>query len=361
MPSQQEVKWSQLKVGVIVLISVVLLCSLLFLMTSTSGMGVFTKKLIVTTYFQNSGGLKTGAPVELEGVTIGEVTHVVIVTDPARKLTPVKLVMKIDPKYLSDLHEDSLASLATVGVLGDTVVDISSETATGPELKTGDELRTVNAPNLQDVVKASQGTIESVNLILAKLDKIMDTLQTGQGTAGKLINDPVLYNEATSTVQQLHTLTVNLNSGKGSMGKLLRDDELYDHLNDTAAKLDSIATHLNGGKGSAGKLLTDDKLYDNLNSTLAHANSLLAEADAGKGSLGILIKDPAFANKLNDTVDKLDTLLGNVNSGKGSLGKFATDDAAYTNLNKLLVSSNDLVKAIRTDPKKYLTIHMRIF
>jgi len=361
MPSQQEVKWSQLKVGIIVMISVLLLCALLFLMTSTSGMGVFTKKLVVTTYFQNSGGLKTGAPVELEGVTIGEVTHVVIVTDPARKLTPVKLVMKLDPRYHSDLHKDSLASLATIGVLGDTVVDISSETATGPELQTGDELKTVNAPNLQDVVKASQGTIESVNLILAKLDKIVDTVQRGQGSAGKLINDPALYNEATATVEQLHRLTADLNSGKGSAGKLLRDDALYDHLNDTAAKLDKIATQLSGGKGSAGKLLTDDQLYDNLNGTLAHANSLLAEADAGKGSLGILIKDPAFANKLTATVDKLDLLLGNVNSGKGTLGKLATDDAAYTNLNKLLTSSTDLVTAIRADPKKYLTIHMRIF
>jgi len=361
MPSQQEVKWSQLKVGVIVLVSVMLLCTLLFLMTSTKGMGVFSKKLTVTTYFDNSGGVKVGAPVELEGVTIGEVTHVEITTDPKRKLTPVKLIMKLDPRYHLDLRKDSLASLATVGVLGDTVVNISSQTATGPELQTGDELKTINSPSIQDVVKASQGTIESVNMILAKLDKITDTIEKGQGTAGKLINDPALYNEATATVTQLHTLTVNLNSGKGSMGKLIHDDELYDRLNDTAAKLDAIAAHLSAGKGSAGKLLTDDQLYDNLNSTLKHANSILAEADAGKGSLGILIKDPAFANKLTATVDKLDLLLSNVNSGKGTLGKLATDDAAYNNLNNLLTSSTDLVKTIRSDPKKYLTIHLKIF
>jgi phospholipid/cholesterol/gamma-HCH transport system substrate-binding protein len=64
---------------------------------------------------------------------------------------------------------------------------------------------------------------------------------------------------------------------------------------------------------------------------------------------------------LTDTVDKLDTLLGGVNSGKGTLGKLATDDAAYTNLNKLLSSSTDLVTTIRSDPKKYLTIHLKIF
>ena len=37
MPSQQEVKWSQLKVGVIVLVSMALLTTLLFLMTKRVG------------------------------------------------------------------------------------------------------------------------------------------------------------------------------------------------------------------------------------------------------------------------------------------------------------------------------------
>ena len=58
MPSQQEVKWSQLKVGIIVLISTALLCILLFLMTSASGMSLFSKKLTVTTYFENAAGLQ---------------------------------------------------------------------------------------------------------------------------------------------------------------------------------------------------------------------------------------------------------------------------------------------------------------
>jgi phospholipid/cholesterol/gamma-HCH transport system substrate-binding protein len=361
MPSQQEVKWSQLKVGLIVLIAVALLSTLLFLMTSASGMGLFSKKLTVTTYFENSAGLKTGAPVNLEGVTIGEVKRVRISTDPKRKLTPVYVEMKLDPKFAASLYADSTASLSTVGVLGDTVIDINSQVATGPLLKDGDEMKTLETPNLTDVVKASQGTVESLNVILAKMNRIVDNIQSGQGSVGKLINDPVLYDKATKTVDEMHTLAVNLNSGKGSVGKLMNDDQLYDRLNDAAGKLDTIATNLSAGKGSAGKLLNDDKLYDNLNSTLGHANSVLAAADSGKGSIGMLLNDPTFANKLNDTVTKLDLLLSNVNEGKGTLGKLATDDAAYANLNTLLTSSNDLVAAIRTDPKKYLTIHMKIF
>jgi phospholipid/cholesterol/gamma-HCH transport system substrate-binding protein len=321
MPSQQEVKWSQLKVGIIVTISIVLLCTLLFLMTSASGMGLFSKKLIVTTYFDNSSGLKPGAPVDLQGVTVGEVTKVEISSDPSRRLTPVLVVMKLDPKYHRSLHKDSTASLPTNGVLGDTVVEITSKGATGPELQTGDVIPTKGGVGINDVVESTQNAIASLNVTLGKLDAIVTDIKNGHGTAGKFVEDPQLYNEATATIHELHTLSVDLNSGKGSAGKLLHDDELYNHLNATAANLDSISSKLSGGKGSAGKLLTDDALYNNLNSTLAHANSVLAEADAGKGSLGILLKDPAFANKLNDTVDKLDVLLTGVNTGKGTLGK----------------------------------------
>ena len=361
MPSQQEVKWSQLKVGVIVLISVVLLSGLLFLMTSASGMDFFSHKITVTSYYQNSAGLQVGAAVHLEGVTIGQVTAVQVSMDPKRKLTPVRVVMKIDPRYHASLRTDSKASLSTVGVLGDTVVDINSQTAVGPELKDGDELQTLAAPNLTEVIRSSQGTVESLNVILAKVNGIVDSIQKGNGSVGKLINDPGLYDRASTTVNELQMLTQNLNSGKGTMGKLMRDPQLYDRLNDTATKLDAIATALQAGKGTAGKLLTDDSLYTNLNSTVKHANSLLAEADAGKGALGLVAKDPAFAKKLNHTVTELDQILTNVNGGKGTLGKLAKDDAAYTNLNKLLMSSDDLVGAIRKDPKKYLTIRLKVF
>ena len=60
-------------------------------------------------------------------------------------------------------------------------------------------------------------------------------------------------------------------------------------------------------------------------------------------------------------MSQVDTLIAGVNQGKGTLGKLANDDQAYTNLNKLLTASTDLVTTIRQDPKKYLTIHMKIF
>jgi phospholipid/cholesterol/gamma-HCH transport system substrate-binding protein len=361
MPSQQEVRWSQLKIGVIVLVSLMVLTVLLFLMTSASGLGIFSKSLTVTAHLPNAAGLKSGGAVTLEGVTIGEVKSVTVTAAPDHKLTPVLVVMKIDSKYQPSLHVDSKASISTVGVLGDTVMDINSEFATGSPLKDGDEIQTLAAPSIPEVIKSSQGAIEQLNVVLSKINSVVADIQAGKGSVGQLLTNPELYNKATKAIDQLNTLEASLNQGRGSAGKFLTDESMYNSLNDTAAKLDEIATSLNGGKGSGGKLLKDDKLYDNLNSAIAHANSLLAEADAGRGGLGILTKDPAFAKNLNDTVANVNTLVTNINAGKGTLGKFATDDKAYTNLNLLLTQSTELVTAVRKDPKQYLVIHLKIF
>jgi phospholipid/cholesterol/gamma-HCH transport system substrate-binding protein len=361
MPSQQEVRWSQLKVGLIVLVASVVLVALLFLMTSSAGLGILSHKLTVTTYFENSAGLKPGAAVNLQGVTIGTVKTVTVVATPERKLTPVRVVMKLNEKYSEELKKDSKASLTTIGVLGDTVVDINSQFAVGPPLRDGDELKTLETPSLTDVVKAGQGTIESLNVILAKMNTIVDNLQSGKGSIGQLINSPDLYNKLNGTVDELHKLTINLNQGKGTIGKLVSDETLYNRLNDTTAKLDNIATELDSGKGTAGKLLKDPALYDNLNSTLKHANSLMADADAGKGGVGLLLKDPHFRQQLDDTFTQVNHLVTGVNQGRGTLGKLATEDTLHTNMNNLLTNSSDLVTAVRQNPKKYLTIHLKIF
>ena len=362
MPSQQEVRWSQLKIGVIVLVSVVILTTLLFLMTSSSGLGFFSRKLTVTTYFENSAGLKVGAAVNLEGVTIGTVKTITVVTSAERKLTPVQVVMKLDSKYQSSLRTDSTAALTTVGVLGDTVVDINSQTATGPELRDGDELKTLETPSIQDVVKASQGTIESLNVVLAKLNTVVDNMQSGKGSFGQLLTNPDLYNKLVAAADDVHQITVKMNNNDNTVGKFFNDNaEMYNRMNDAIGRVDDITKNLQSGKGSAGKMLTDETLYNNLNQSLANLNAILADAEAGKGSAGMLLKDPTFAKTLNDAVTKTDALVTAINEGKGTLGKLATDDAMYTNLNKLLTESTTLVTIIRQDPKKYLTIHMRIF
>lgn len=361
MPSQQEVRWSQLKVGVLVLVSLALLIVFLFIMTSASGLATFERKVTARSYFTNSQGIKAGAPVNLEGVTVGTVEAIHLVTDPARKLTPVEVIMKLSPRYQDRLHTDSTASLSTTGFIGDTVVELNSETATGPVLRSGQELKTTEEPSLASFMKSGQDTLGQLNVTIGKLNQVVDGLQNGDGTAGQLLKNPALYNQATATLTQLRELSTDLNRGRGSAGKLLTDDSLYNRLNDAAGRLDTLATNLNSGQGTAGKLLTDPTLYNNLNDTLSRTNSLLAQVDRGQGTMGLLFKDQAMAHRVNDSVTQLDTMLTGINAGKGTVGQLVTNDSAYNNLNVLLQNASQLAVMLRTDPKKYLTIHMKIF
>lgn len=361
MPSQQEVRWSQLKVGILVIVSLILLTFFLFIMTSGNGFSAFERKLTAVTYFDNSQGVKVGAPVTLEGVPVGEVKAVRISTDPARKHTPVQVLLKLDPKFQDRLHADTRAALSTTGVIGDTVVELNSESASGPELQDGNELRTVELPSIATFMKAGQGTLDQLNGTIAKLDKVVDGMQRGQGSVGQLLTNRELYDQAEATVRELHLLAANLNNGRGSAGRLLHDETLFNHLNAAAANLDTLTANLNSGKGSAGKLLHDDTLYNNLNQAVSRTNSLLTQVDEGKGTMGVLFKNQGMANRLDDSITQLDRLLQGVNAGKGTVGQLMTNDAAYKNLNTLMTESSALVTMIRQDPKKYLVIRLKIF
>jgi phospholipid/cholesterol/gamma-HCH transport system substrate-binding protein len=358
VPSQQEVQWSQLKVGVLVLVALSALTALVFLMSGNTG-GFWSGKITVRSYFENSAGLKIGAPVNLEGVTIGNVKSVRIV--PERKLTPVEVTMRISKKYASALHSDSKSSLETIGVLGDTVVDINSKFATGGPLQDGTELQTTETPNLSDVIKSSQGTIEQLNTILAKVDNLVDALNSGKGSIGQLINNPDLYNKAVGTLNEMQQLVDEIGNGKGSIGKLIADDTLYNRANSTVGKLENIANQLDEGKGTVGKLLKDDTLYNNFRESSQNLNQLLKDVNAGKGSIGILAKDPNFAQKLNDTVTKMDSILNRVDNGEGTIGQLMRNRSLYDHSDEMIQNTNNLITAVRQNPKKYLTIRLKIF
>ncbi len=129
MPSRKEIQWSQLKVGALVLVAIAVLIGLIFLVGRSTG-GLFSPKLVLRSYFANAAGLKNGAPVTLEGVTIGNVIKIGVV--PRAQPAPVEVTMRVGGEYVRDLHTDSTTSIAQAGVLGDSYVDIDSTNASGP-------------------------------------------------------------------------------------------------------------------------------------------------------------------------------------------------------------------------------------
>ena len=349
------------------------LAILVFLISGTSGL--FTHKITLVAYFDNAEGLRSGQPVDLQGVAIGNVTGVHVV--PGRPQSPVQVTMKINSKYAEfirlgvknkkgEIENASIATIQTAGVLGESFIDVDSSKIDptkpmGPAAHDGAELPPGNAPGYQDVIKSSQTTLQRVDTLLLQASDILKQVQQGNGTLAQFINDPTTINKINGILNQVQGLLNDVNNGKGTIGKFFADDSLYRKANDTVDKVDRLIDEINRGEGSLGKFVKDDSLYNNANQTLAKANKFMDDIQAGHGAAGKLFKDEDFARKLHNTINKLSALADRLDAGQGTAGRFLQDPSIYNNTDQLLIETRTLVKAIRENPKKYLTIHFRVF
>ncbi len=359
MPSQKQLKWSQLRVGITVIVATLTLAFLLFLMSGTSGL--FTRRITLKSYFDNAQGIRKGAPVRLNGVDIGNVTNILIVPDKDKQQTPVEVVMRVSTKYNYAIHRDSMTSLETAGVLGETFLDIDSLQALGPLARDGDTLQTQGHPDFNQVVRASQGTLENMDALLKRADRILAFAESGKGSLGKLIYDPTLYNRLSSTIAEFQQIVQQVGSGEGSLGRLISRNDAYEKFIATLDKMNAVIDDLQQGKGTAGKFLKDPTLYNNTNDTVTNMKKLTEDINAGKGSLGKLTKDEELAKKLDNTISKLSALTTELEAGQGTAGKLIKDETLYNNANEMLVETRNLLKSIRENPKKYLSIKLHVF
>ena len=333
------------------------LALLVFLISGTGG--IFTSKITLITYFDNAEGIRQGQPVDLQGVAIGNVKTVRVV--PGRPLSPVQVVMRVNKDFQQFIHTDSKATIETAGVLGESFVDIDSKDAKGPIVKDGTELAPGNAPGIQDVVKSSQTSLQNIDVLVKRADAILAEIQNGNGSLGKVIYDPAMINKINGILNQVQGLLNDVSNGKGTIGKLFADESLYRKANDLVDKLDHVADELNKGQGSLGKFIKDDSLYNNANQTIATANKLVTDLNAGRGAAGKLLKDEELSRKLQNIVEKLSVISDRLEAGEGSAGKLFKDPSLYNNTDQMLIETRNLVKAIRENPKKYLTIRFRVF
>ncbi len=359
MPSQKQLKWSQLKVGLTVITASVVLGILLFLMSGTTGL--FTKRITLYSYFDNASGLRVGAPVRLSGVDIGNVTAMRVIADADKRLTPVEVTMKVSTKYDFNLRRDSVTSLDTAGVLGETYLDIDSSQAVGPRARNGDTLQTHVHPDFNEVVRSSESTLQNMDALLKRADRILAFAESGKGSLGKLIYDPTLYDRLSATVKEFQGIVDEVAKGQGSLGALINSNEAYNKFLATLDKMNAVVDDLQAGKGTAGKFIKDPALYNNANDTIANLKQITADINAGKGTLGKLSKDQELAEKIDSTIGKLESLTSDLQAGRGTVGKLLKDDSLYNHADQTMQEAQQFMKAFRQNPKKYLSIKLHIF
>ena len=229
MALQTKKRWAQLKVGLLAISALCILAVLVFLMTSSTGL--FTKRSDVYTYLDDSAAIANGAPVRLNGIAVGKVANIGLSgsSEPNRI---VRLTLDIDNRYFPSIPVDSQAAIAAENLLGTKYINIKKGRS-AMTIQPGAEIKSLDTREFDDVVQQGYSTLASLNGIFKKLDTILDQLQAGNGTIGKLLSDDELYNKVIGIVDETHRVIASLDSQQGTLGKLMHDDSLYNDLRGT--------------------------------------------------------------------------------------------------------------------------------
>ena len=350
MPQGKQVTWAELRVGVFILVGLVVLAVAIFYVT---GVNFWGAKLSLKTYLPDVSDLQTGAPVTLNGVTIGNVKAIRINPNPSSANQGVEIDMSIDKRYQNFIRTDAQASLATSGLLGNKYVTVS-RVVTGSVVRNNGTIPGVPGRDITEMVE--RGVSLETNL-----GDILNDVRQGKGTLGKFIYDPSLYNRFNETASKAEALVSNVQAGKGSIGKMVVSDDLYNKLDATVSHLQSASAAIDSKQGSLGKLIYDPAFYNKANSFLDNSNGLLAGIRAGHGTMGKLVTDDTLFTNLRDASVNIKDLTGRMNSGQGTFGKFFTDPQLYDNMTGLTGDMRLLIGDFRKNPKKFLQIKLHIF
>jgi phospholipid/cholesterol/gamma-HCH transport system substrate-binding protein len=378
--SKRSVTFSQLRVGIFVLLAIGIL---VFLVLNASGdINPFSKKLHLKARFSDANGLREGSEVRLAGVRVGKVESIRLLPPSDVPNAPrVEATMTIDSTIDGQpanvrIRSDSTAQQGSPSLLGnEMLINITPGTAVGQPVSEGAILPSSSSNTVNDFATSGTDLAQRLSKLSDEISGIVRDVKDGKGTVGRLFNDEALYNNLNATIRETEDVMRQVRSGNGSAGRFINDPALYENANQIAIQLKTITEDLRAGRGSAGKFLTDDELYNRINRTadridrsVEQLNLIVADINAGHGTLGKLIRDEQLYNdtraavaRFNTTAERVDNLVAAAQRGEGTVGKLLTDETLFTNVNQLSSEGVKLIYDFRQNPKKYLTIKFELF
>ena len=361
MAQRKQLTWTELRVGLFVLVGLSVLAAGIFYVT---GARILGPKYRLTTYLPEVSGLADGAPVRVDGVEVGNVESIKLLPrTPGKKMDKTKnieVVMRIDRRYQSDILTDSTASLVTEGLLGNRYVNITRGFS-GTVIPDSGIIPGAEEKAMKEVVERSAEVLGNISALSQDVRDLIAGVQEGRGSLGKLITDEQAYYHLNSVLAKADTMMTNIRDGQGTLGKLVASDEMYTKVDKGLDNVNVMLADMRAGKGTLGKLIYDPTLYDETKETMAHGNAILRDARAGKGTLGKLVTDDELYNKLRDTSSNLASASAKLNDNTTTAGKLFTDPKLYDNLAGLTGDMRLLIGDFRQNPKKFLHIKITLF
>lgn len=346
MPRTRSLAWSELKIGIVAVVAIGLA---IILIVAVGGQGGFSwQRYTLKTKFANVQGLKSGAVVRVAGVDVGKVTSLDF-SD-----ADVQVTMGVNKENRSRITDQSRASIGSMSLLGEPIIDISPASS-GRPLKDGDFVQSARTPGqIADVA-------ENATQALQQATGLIKQIRDGQGTVGKLFTDDQMYRELNQLVSSTQAVASALNRGNGTLAMLIHDPVAYDRANAALANLQAVTGRIAAGEGSIGRLLHDEQLAKSLTSTSDNVDKITGRLTRGEGTAGKLLTDQQLYDRFNAVAGRIDNVASALEQGQGSAGQLLHDKQLYENMNGAANELRSLISDIRKDPKKYLNVKVSIF
>jgi phospholipid/cholesterol/gamma-HCH transport system substrate-binding protein len=317
---------SQLKVGIVVILGIVIL----FYMSFRVGkFGALTKGgYDIIVHFEDVAGLDIRSPVELAGVEIGVLKRIYLDGYRAKAVLVIRDTVKIPV--------DSRIAVKSSGILGDKYLSVIPGKATA-YLKAGDEVTDVLAAadydemfaNINAASRNFGQVMDQFKGILGETDKesVRASIRNIKDLSGEFkgmvadnkenvkrfianaaeVSEKLgpMAEKAEVAITNINALVGDVEQGKGTLGQLVKDETLYNDARDLVASLKTVSKDMEEGRGTLGKLAKDESLYLDAKETMANIRQLTDGVSKGEGTLGKLVKDDTLAAEATKTMKKV--------------------------------------------------------
>ncbi len=349
----------QLRIGTFILVSLVVFFAIVYLLGARAR--YFESKYELAAEFTEVAGLIEGATVRLAGVQIGRVTRVVLAPEPGGK---VRVTMTVARRFHERIRENSEARIATQGLLGDKIVDITPGTPDAPPLRPGAAIAAQDPQEMSRMFAEGARTLRTVSELATTLRAAADRLDKG-GT----------FDDIGAAVKSARRITDEVEKGRGWLHVLVYEEpEALRRLNGVLSSTQQLISRAESGDNAVSVLLSKESGKS--------ARALLAALDAlgraaekpgpGDGLLPALLFDPEYrpvardlqllARNFREISEKLargEGLLGGMlqDSGQDGMGQAGADfRAAMANLRAVsdkIAAGEGTVGALFEDPTVY--------
>ncbi|MCK9209830.1 MAG: MlaD family protein [Ignavibacteriaceae bacterium] len=257
-----ESKGSTIRLGIFILIGSILFLVAVFLLGNKQSL--FASTFEVKAYFSTIEGLRKGAAVRLSGIEVGNVSELRIMKD---SLARVEVTLRLVSDIRSFIKEDMRASVETEGLVGNKIIVLHVGSNASKQVESGGTIMAEDPLNFGALVEEAKGTLEYTKDMARNLAEIVEKVNNGSGSIGKLVNNDDLYNNTNRLIvtadRSLGSISYKLDTLANVVNTLGADvQSVVRNVDHTISGIDNLVKNVQDGQGVLGKMLSDKSPLD---------------------------------------------------------------------------------------------------